>query len=81
MSIRPRILTIVAVLGALLLASAGIAQSTGLSNPYRMVAGWAKMLEGCGLGTAAGARIDADGKHIWAGIPCDAAELGHCGNQ
>ena len=52
--------------------STATAQTNGMSNPYRMVDGWAKMPEGRQMGAAGGVTVDPDGKHIWAVVRCDA---------
>jgi sugar lactone lactonase YvrE len=59
--------TAVAALGVSIDA---IAQA--LPNPYRTVAGWAKLPEGREMGAVGDVAIDTDGRHVWAVIRCDA---------
>ena len=76
-----RVGRIAACLVGALVASVAAGQVSGLSNPYRMVDGWAKMPEGRRMGAAGGVTVDPSGKFIWAIIRCDAIEPGRFGNE
>ena len=45
-----------------------------VSNPYRMVDGWAKLPVGRPMGAVGDLKMDPDGLHIWAIIRCTATE-------
>ena len=73
----------VAAVGVLvsLFGTAAVAQTHGLSNPYRMVDDWAKMPAGRQMGAVGGVTIDPDGEHVWAVIRCDATARDRFGNE
>ena len=56
----------------LFLASAALAGAQPYPNPYRMVNDWAKLPDGRGPGAVGDAKVDPNGKHLWAVIRCDA---------
>ena len=66
---------------ALLMAGSAFAQVQGLSNPYRVIDGWARMPVGRRMGAVGGVIADPGGKHIWAVIRCDAIEPERFGNE
>lgn len=42
------------------------------TNPYAIVEGWAKLPNGRVMGAVGKAKVDPDGRHIWAIVRCDA---------
>ena len=72
MSIPRSVVWIAALLGIALIASTEQAVAQNSSNPYAMVAGWAKLPGGREMGAVGKVTIDPDGRHIWAVIRCDA---------
>jgi hypothetical protein len=52
-----------------------------LSNPYRAVAGWAKMPEGRPMGAVGDLTMDPDGKHLWAIVRCTATDPKQFGTE
>lgn len=42
------------------------------TNPYAIVEGWAKLPNGRVMGAVGKAKLDPDGRHIWAIVRCDA---------
>ncbi len=79
--IRIKLFSIFSVaVGGLLCAQAdGLAQP--YPNPYRMVDDWAELPDGRPMGAVGGVTIDADGKHVWAIVRCDAAEPERFGSE
>ena len=71
--------TTLLIIVALCAAPAVFAQS--LPNPYRLVDGWAKLPDGRQMGAVGDVTIDADGKHVWAVIRCDASAPERFGNE
>lgn len=63
------------------LAAGAAAQTNGLTTPYRMVDGWARMPAGRIMGAVGGVTIDPDGKHVWAVVRCDATALERFGDE
>ena len=57
---------------AAVLGGAIDAAAQALPNPYRTVAGWAKLPNGREMGAVGDVAIDTDGRHVWAVIRCDA---------
>lgn len=52
-----------------------------LPNPYRAVAGWAKMPEGRPMGAVGDLTMDPDGKHLWAIVRCTATDPKQFGTE
>lgn len=50
---------------------AGTLFAQALSNPYRIVDGWAQLPNGKPLGAVGKADVDRDGRHIWAIVRCE----------
>ena len=51
-------------------SSASMPAVNDLPNPYRTVAGWAKLPEGRTWGSTSAVAIDKDGKSIWVAERC-----------
>ena len=65
----------VSVAALLVLVSSLVPQETAAqnsTNPYAIVEGWAKLPSGRVMGAVGKAKVDPDGRHIWAVIRCDA---------
>ena len=72
MSFRYQIMSIAALLAlaSLFVPQQSVAQNS--TNPYAIVEGWAKLPGGRVMGAVGKAKVDPDGRHIWAVIRCDA---------
>src|SRR6188474_1504122 len=72
-SIVPPVMVSIALLSLVaFLGSGSFLLAQVLSNPYRMVEGWAQLPNGRAMGAVGKAAIDRDGRHIWAVIRCEA---------
>ncbi|HIF73600.1 MAG TPA: hypothetical protein EYQ33_01030, partial [Gammaproteobacteria bacterium] len=72
MSFRNQIVSVAALLAlaSLFVPQQSVAQNS--TNPYAIVEGWAKLPGGRVMGAVGKAKVDPDGRHIWAVIRCDA---------
>lgn len=52
-----------------------------LSNPYRLVDGWAKLPDGRPMGAVGDLTIDPDGEHVWVIVRCTATERNRFGSE
>ena len=68
--IRKVPLTALFAFTSLFLAQYSLAQNS--TNPYAIAEGWAKLPGGRIMGAVGKAKVDPDGRHIWAIIRCDA---------
>ncbi len=71
MSVRNPIVSV----AALLVLASLVPQETAAqnsTNPYAIEEGWAKLPGGRVMGAVGKAKVDRDGRHIWAVVRCDA---------
>ena len=81
MSNANRLGVVVALVVAVVLGTGTEILAQAFPNPYRQVEDWAQLPGGRTMGAVGGVTIDADGRHIWAVIRCDATAPERFGNE
>ena len=72
MSVRNPAICVAALLVLASLAPQEVAAQINSDNHYWIEEGWAKLPGGRVMGAVGKAKVDRDGRHIWAVIRCDA---------
>ena len=69
-----QIVSVTALLALTSFFGPGQSVAQNSTNPFMIAEGWAKLPGGRAMGAVGKAKVDLDGRHIWAVIRCDAGQ-------